>query len=407
VREIQLASCAELVAEYCRKQSNIGGAVEFLLLANNDEEAFSLAAQHDEMEIYETGLGEKGTDAQHLAVAKYYEQRQLPARAAKHYALCEEYAIALKLYLKVGEKEIDNAIDVVGRARIDALTHILIDYLMGETDNVPKDPNYIYRLHKALGNFMQAAGTALIIAKQEQEMGSYKVAHGLLFRTFQDLKGQKLTLPLELWQRLSVLHSYILVKRLAKQGNHVNAALVLLRVAKNIQQFPSHVVPILTSCVIECQKAHMKREAYQYACTLVKPEYRPQIGEAYKKKIENTVRKPVKDEDAVDVEQSSPCPYCSSPLLESKLDCDTCKNIIPFCILTGMHMLKDDWSFCPRCQFPARLSSMTELAKAGEHCPMCEEIVKLNEVPQVSDSAPYLADYRALFQAADQETRTA
>ena len=81
-----------------------------------------------------------------------------------------------KLYLKVGEKEIDHAIEVVGRARNDALTHTLIDYLMGETDNVPKDANYVYRLHKALGNYMQAAGTAHIIAKQEQEMGNYKQA---------------------------------------------------------------------------------------------------------------------------------------------------------------------------------------------------------------------------------------
>jgi hypothetical protein len=28
---------------------------------------------------------------------------------------------------------------------------MLIDFLMGETDGVPKDPNYIYRLYMALG----------------------------------------------------------------------------------------------------------------------------------------------------------------------------------------------------------------------------------------------------------------
>ena len=54
----------------------------------------------------------------------------------------QEYPTALKLYLKVGEKEIDHAIEVVGRARNDSLTHILIDYLMGETDNVPKDKGW-------------------------------------------------------------------------------------------------------------------------------------------------------------------------------------------------------------------------------------------------------------------------
>ena len=48
------------------------------------------------------------------------------------------------------------AIEVVGRARSDMLTHTLIDFLMGETDGVPKDPNYIFRLYMALGNYPQA-----------------------------------------------------------------------------------------------------------------------------------------------------------------------------------------------------------------------------------------------------------
>jgi WD repeat-containing protein 19 len=51
----------------------------------------------------------------------------------------------LKLFLQCGESEIASAIAVVGKARSDMLTHTLIDYLMGETDGVPKDPNYIYR----------------------------------------------------------------------------------------------------------------------------------------------------------------------------------------------------------------------------------------------------------------------
>merc|ERR1712056_151894 len=102
------------------------------------------------------------------------------------------------------------------------------------------------------------------IAKQEQEMGNYKHAHQLLFKTYQDLKSQKLALPQELWRRLMILHSYVIVKRLVKSGDHHTAALMLLRVAKNIQQFPAHVVPILTSAVIECQRSKLSTDAYQY-----------------------------------------------------------------------------------------------------------------------------------------------
>merc|ERR1712076_339684 len=116
-------------------------------------------------------------------------------------------------------------------------------------------------------------------------MGNYKHAHQLLFKTYQDLKAQKLALPQELWRRLMILHSYVIVKRLVKIGDHMNAALMLLRVARNIQQFPAHVVPILTSVVIECQRAKMTTEAYQYAYQLMATEYRSNISEQYKKKI--------------------------------------------------------------------------------------------------------------------------
>jgi len=358
------------------------------------------------MDTFEACLGDQGTREQHMAIAKYYEQRNLLAQGAKHFALCEEYGMALRLYLKVGEKEIDRAIDVVGKARNDSLTHTLIDYLMGESDNVPKDPNYIYRLHKALGNFMQAAGTALIIAKQEQEMGNYKQAHQLLFKTYQDMKAQKLALPHELWRRLMIIHSYIIVKRLVKAGDHMNAALMLLRVAKNIQQFPAHIVPILTSVVIECQRAKMLTEAHTYACQLMKPEYRPQISEQYKKKIENIVRKAVQDDAHESDEVMTPCMYCGSNLLESQLDCPNCKNISPFCIVTGMRMVRDDWTYCVSCSFPAKRVAFQEALKINDACPMCESKQKAAELPSVADPSSLIADYKTLFssQTSDAET---
>merc|ERR1711933_641979 len=164
-----------------------------------------------------------------------------------------------------------------------------------------------------------------------------KQAHTLLFRTYQDLKRQKLPLPQELWRRLMILHSYVIVKRLVKAGDHANAAHMLLRVAQNIQQFPAHIVPILTSVVIECQRAKLSTEAYQYACQLMRPEYRPQVSEQYKKKIENIVRKPVSDSNET-VEGTSACMYCNFNIPDSQLDCPNCKNISPFCIVSGMRM---------------------------------------------------------------------
>jgi hypothetical protein len=106
---------------------------------------------------------------------------------------------------------------------------------MGESDGVPKDPKFIFRLYMALGKYPEAVRTANIIARQEQvyratdhqpaqlnaralvsrmrnvrtahlryvadlsqsavgvlqELGNYKSAHDLLYDTFRDLEADK------------------------------------------------------------------------------------------------------------------------------------------------------------------------------------------------------------------------
>eukprot|EP01048_Picozoa_sp_COSAG05_P019030 COSAG05_NODE_2897_length_2529_cov_1.666667_1_plen_48_part_00 len=36
---------------------------------------------------------------------------------------------------------------MVGEARSEQLTNTLIDFLMGESDGVPKDPKFVFRLY--------------------------------------------------------------------------------------------------------------------------------------------------------------------------------------------------------------------------------------------------------------------
>mmetsp|Transcript_31074 Transcript_31074/g.56750 ORF Transcript_31074/g.56750 Transcript_31074/m.56750 type:complete len:201 (+) Transcript_31074:2-604(+) len=195
-----------------------------------------------------------------------------------------------------------------------------------------------------------------------------------------------------------ILHSYIIVKRLVKNGDHLTAALMLLRVAKNIQQFPAHIVPILTSAVIECQRAKLSAEAYQYACTLMRPEHRQSISEQYKRKIENIVRKQPAEESKESGEESTACMYCGFVLLASQLDCPNCKNISPFCIVTGMRMVKEDWSYCPHCLFAAKRSQLLLVAQEVGECPMCSHALTTAEVPSVADPSSAIAEYKSLFQ---------
>jgi WD repeat-containing protein 19 len=140
---------------------------------------------------------------------------------------------------------------MVGRVKLDSLTHELVDYLMGEKDGIPKEPQHTFKLYRAIGNTKQAIKIAITIANQEQELGNYKYAHDILFETYKDIRQNKLHIPFDLNQKLMILHSYIVGRRLIKAKDHLGGALMLRRVAKNISQFPTHMINILTSTVAE------------------------------------------------------------------------------------------------------------------------------------------------------------
>jgi len=61
-------------------------------------------------------------------------------------------------------------------------------------------------------------------------LGNYKYAHDILLDTFKDIKQGNQRIPFELNQRLLLIHSYQLAKKLVKFGNHMGAARLLIRV---------------------------------------------------------------------------------------------------------------------------------------------------------------------------------
>lgn len=121
-------------------------------------------------------------------------------------------------------------IEMVAKVKMDALTHELVDYLLGETDNIPKEPQWTFKLYRAIGNVAQAVKVAVNIAQKEQEFGNYKYAHEIMLDTFKDIKNGGQRIPHDLNQRLVMLHSYSLSKRRIKMGDHLGAARLLVRV---------------------------------------------------------------------------------------------------------------------------------------------------------------------------------
>ncbi|XP_031991730.1 WD repeat-containing protein 19 isoform X1 [Hylobates moloch] len=392
VRETQSPDGAKMVARFFLQLGDYGSAIQFLVMSKCNNEAFTLAQQHNKMEIYADIIGsEDTTNEDYQSIALYFEGEKRYLQAGKFFLLCGQYSRALKHFLKCPSSEdnvaIEMAIETVGQAKDKLLTNQLIDHLLGENDGVPKDAKYLFRLYMALKQYREAAQTAIIIAREEQSAGNYRNAHDVLFSMYAELKSQKIKIPSEMATNLMILHSYILVKIHVKNGNHMKGARMLIRVANNISKFPSHIVPILTSTVIECHRAGLRNSAFSFAAMLMRPEYRSKIDAKYRKKIEGMVRRPNTSEIE---EATTPCPFCKFLLPECELLCPGCKNSIPYCIATGQHMLKDDWTVCPHCDFPALYSELKIMLNTESTCPMCSERLNAAQLKKISDCTQYL-----------------
>ncbi|XP_005092773.1 WD repeat-containing protein 19 [Aplysia californica] len=390
VRETQSVEGAKMVAKFFQKLNDYGSAIQFLVMSHCNDEAFQLAQQHRQMEIYADIIGSDATPEDYQSIAVYFENEKNHFLAGKFFLLSGQYSKAMKHFLKCNAEDgqaIELAIETVGRANDDVLTKQLVDFLMGDVDGSPKDAKYLFRLYMALKKFGEAARTAIIIAREEQNAGNYRNAHDVLFSMYQELKQNKIKIPAEMATNLMILHSYILVKIHVKRGDHLKGARMLIRVANNISKFPSHIVPILTSTVIECHRAGLKNSSFSYAAMLMRPEYRNDIDLKYKRKIEMIVRKPDKTEEE---EPLTPCPVCGFQLPETELLCPDCKNNLPYCLVTGRHVMRDDFCVCPSCEFPANLSEYIKHLETEETCPMCSERVIRENLQKVADPHKYI-----------------
>eukprot|EP00771_Trimastix_marina_P001515 gnl/Trimastix_PCT/2596.p1 GENE.gnl/Trimastix_PCT/2596~~gnl/Trimastix_PCT/2596.p1 ORF type:complete len:1355 (+),score=466.46 gnl/Trimastix_PCT/2596:60-4124(+) len=370
VRRTKSPEGALLVARFCQSRGNFKDAIEFLVAARRNQEAFELAQAHDEVEHYADIIEGQGTTEEYLQVARFLETNGEHSRAASLYAQCNQFHRAMKLFMQSGtDEDIHRAIDLVGRIHSEMLTNTLLDYLMGETDGCPKDLKFLFYLYVVLGDYPQATKTALSIVQQHQEMGNYKLAHDFLVRTHSQLQERGVDFPLEMARALRLLHSYVIAKKMSRLRQTKPAARMLVRVAKNISQFSGHIISILTFTVITCYKAGLRRSAFEYATLLMRPEYRHSIEAKFRKRIEDIVRRADKQEEDEGV---APCPYCGTLLPESQLECSVCQSNLPYCIVSGMHMVATDWAECPACRFPALHSQLQQYIAQDPHCPMCD-----------------------------------
>ena len=218
VRETQSIEGAKMVANFFQKFGDYASAIEFLVMSKCTDEAFHLARLHGQMELYADSLGKEANPEEYESVALHFEGEKNFYLAGKYYMLASSYPEALKHLIKkqpnaeIEAQAIELAVECIGKANNESLTNMLIEYLMGDHDEMPKDAKYLFKLYLSLKKYVEAAKTAVLIARQEQISGNYRDAHDVLFGMYADLEKEKIKIPFELTQNLMLLHSYILIK---------------------------------------------------------------------------------------------------------------------------------------------------------------------------------------------------
>lgn len=134
---------------------------------------------------------------------------------------------------------------------------------------------------------------------------------------------------MELNQKFALIHSYIIVRNVIKNNDHVTAARIMSRICRNISMFISVAANVLTTTIVECTKAKFKAEAYKWAMVAIKPEYKDGLSDNFRPKIENIARKPVTALD--EPELTSPCYICGKHIENSELSCGSCQSNLQIC----------------------------------------------------------------------------
>ncbi|CAI9647951.1 WD repeat-containing protein dyf-2 [Caenorhabditis elegans] len=386
VRESRSIEGAKLVAKFFVKLGDYNSAIQFLVMSQCVQEAFELAEKNNAVREYAKAIEQHGNISQALELAEYYNRVNDMFMAAKFYTQAGQYNNAINLLFKNGDDEncVALAVDCGIKSKDKTLNNKLVKFLLGEDGNV-KDPAQLFRLYVGLGRTKDAAQTAVVVAQIHQAKGNYRIARDLLFQMHQQLREKMMRIPLDMNKSLMAIHSYIIVKALINRKETLLAARLLIRTCGEIQRFPTHVVPILTSSVVICTQANLKKSAHKFAAQLMTPEYRPKIHEKYKKKIEDIVRKGGNQKDLV--EENTPCPICDDLMPAYAMSCDNCKSLVPYCILTGRHIVASDFSRCPHCEMPGFYSEFRKLSILNENCYMCGGDLK-GAIPE--DAKAYL-----------------
>ncbi|KAL8424259.1 hypothetical protein Efla_002877 [Eimeria flavescens] len=417
---------ATFLADCCCARNDFRGAVEMLCIGGEEERAISLAEATQEAAALTGALIEAATADQHLRVSMLLEGQGLLCQSARHRVLAHLHGEALDLLLKAGEEHWAEALELVVELDDSQLAGRLMErlesqspYCLSEVCRFPMNS-----LSCRVGTPLEAAERGLALAEHYKQQGHFAAAHAQLLNSLLAWKKNQRGIRLRkmpfwrhganhnareeqelLYSRLlhnfSLLHSYLLVPRLLSQGEHYNAALLLMRLSSFISEFEADATNVLTSTLLVGAAAGFPSSAVAVAGgRFLLPEIKSQIAAQDKKPLERVLRLQHSDRSA---RRLRPCLNCSSNIEEDAIYCQSCKSASPLCAASGLLLTDSQCAACPVCQFPANVKDLEKAYSQQRECPVCREPLHDGEwlMLPVKEAAPCALYIQPLHQVAD------
>lgn len=403
VRQSHSIEGARLVIQHFLKLDRFADAVEFCALAGLFEEALQFAMKHGQCEHLAKFLVKNSSlvnsNDTWLRLASVLQSSSVfYGLALLHAGDQAKGSEALSSALSVGN------IDGVHARVMELIGSVSADndalFLAGIENALSRPPLEYYRFQflVSLERYKDAAVVLKQKAEAEKEAGNFRKARDLLRDGYMQFRDRREPFPAELMEDLLLLHSYLLMKILAKINAHQAAGWLSLRIAESIEAFgKGHRVGILAFAALQCYKIKLGQSALKFAGVLMQSEYRAQLSADLLEKLEYVINNPIPSQAE---SPETPCPMCKKPLPILSKRCGSCfagaKTILPFCVATGVHMSSEGASFCPNCQFPALWQPFLKLLNQTESvCPMCTESTAAEDVKLCGDPAQLFQNFQS------------
>ena len=133
-----------LCSRFFQKLNDFSSAIQFLVMSQCNEEAFRLAQKYGKMDMYAEIIGSEASPEDYKSIGLHFENERNPFLAGRFFHLAGQHERALKHLMRAAQSGAEEAaalrlaVEVAASSKDESLSNRLVDFLLGDVDQVPK-----------------------------------------------------------------------------------------------------------------------------------------------------------------------------------------------------------------------------------------------------------------------------